>query len=285
MFGSLPVHARSGNAPFASVAAAQGKPWRTLLIRPQPGHPGEVNPPDYLIMDLFWMPVVDPYAISEPLSTAGKVNLNYQIQPFTYIRRATGLIGLLRSERITAVQPGAASVYKTGAGAMATRFGINVHETLKQFDRKFASGELFLTEAQLASIHLVPAGQSLNADGSNADAVLSSYWNSRRLTGDNVRERPYTNLIARATARSNTFTIHYRVEALKKRIGSPPDIWSEGQDLVTASQRGSTTIERYVNPQDSAIPDYASLSVPIAPAHSLPNFYRWRILAEQQFNP
>jgi hypothetical protein len=31
------------------------------------------------------MPVVEPYAISEPLSVAGRVNLNYQIVPFTNI--------------------------------------------------------------------------------------------------------------------------------------------------------------------------------------------------------
>ena len=31
------------------------------------------------------MPFVEPYLISEPLSTAGRVNLNYQIAPFSYI--------------------------------------------------------------------------------------------------------------------------------------------------------------------------------------------------------
>ncbi len=51
MFGSLPVHTYSGNKPFVSVNAAHGKPWRTLLFRPQPGHPGGVDPPDSLIMD------------------------------------------------------------------------------------------------------------------------------------------------------------------------------------------------------------------------------------------
>ena len=51
-------------------------------------HPGGENPPDHLFLDLFWMQVVEPYAISEPFSTAGKVNLNYQMLPFRNIRRA-----------------------------------------------------------------------------------------------------------------------------------------------------------------------------------------------------
>jgi uncharacterized protein (TIGR02600 family) len=55
-------------------------PWQTLLFRPaaltSSTHPGLNNPPDYLLLDLFNMPVVEPYAIGEPLSTAGRVNMN-----------------------------------------------------------------------------------------------------------------------------------------------------------------------------------------------------------------
>ena len=42
-------------------------------------------------LDLFTMPVVEPYAISDPFSTDGKVNLNYQIMPFGYLKRSTAL--------------------------------------------------------------------------------------------------------------------------------------------------------------------------------------------------
>src|SRR6202012_3258377 len=62
------------------------------------------NPPDHLYMDLFTMPVVEPYPISEPFSTAGKINLNYQIMPFgDYITRDTALRSLLRSEQLTLI--------------------------------------------------------------------------------------------------------------------------------------------------------------------------------------
>ena len=68
-------------------------PWQTLLFHPRPEdttHPGFgtprvpaagqgfTMPPDHLIADLFWMPVVEPYAISQPFATNGKINLNFQ---------------------------------------------------------------------------------------------------------------------------------------------------------------------------------------------------------------
>ncbi len=76
------------------------RPWQTLLFCPNPAseannsgapiHPGfgwtasaATNappykiPPDHALLDFFTMPIVQPYAISEPFSTAGKVNMNY----------------------------------------------------------------------------------------------------------------------------------------------------------------------------------------------------------------
>ena len=83
-------------------------PWQTLLFRPDielarkaqidrdRQHYGSRYPRDHLFMDMFWMPVVQPYAISEPFETKGKINMNYQILPFTYITRATALHALLQ---------------------------------------------------------------------------------------------------------------------------------------------------------------------------------------------
>ncbi|MEI6494040.1 MAG: Verru_Chthon cassette protein A, partial [Verrucomicrobiota bacterium] len=86
LFGSLP----SGITPLSSVGATGTQaPWQTLLFCPNPpaknNHPGlavvgTVGPgpnarppfptaPDHLFLDNFWMPVVEPYAISEPFST------------------------------------------------------------------------------------------------------------------------------------------------------------------------------------------------------------------------
>ena len=62
MFGSLPSRTRLNI------------PWLTLLFRPhQEDHPGQdsdLGVPDHLWLDYWWMPVVEPYAISEPFATA-----------------------------------------------------------------------------------------------------------------------------------------------------------------------------------------------------------------------
>ena len=113
-------------------------PWQTLLFRPADAdrHHGAKSPPDHLWMDYFWMPVVQPYAISEPFSTAGKVNLNYQILPFTYIRRATPMHAVMKAEKLLAIPASAASRYKDGAGNQQWRHFINIDETLRQWERK-----------------------------------------------------------------------------------------------------------------------------------------------------
>ncbi|HSI84973.1 MAG TPA: Verru_Chthon cassette protein A, partial [Candidatus Methylacidiphilales bacterium] len=108
MFGSLPSQV------FAN------KPWQTLLFRPGPaGHPGlgvqttpntalpaappYTAPPDHLLMDLFNMPVVEPYAISTPLATAGRINMNHLIVPFTYINRDTGLRAAMKNMKVACI--------------------------------------------------------------------------------------------------------------------------------------------------------------------------------------
>ena len=116
MFGSLPT------------GVIANHPWQTLLFRPAksyfPGgnnhpqghlrrypvdgtapYPPYTTPPDHCLLDLFWMPSVQPYPISQPFATAGKINLNYQIAPFTYIERSTGMRAVLKSVKITALDP------------------------------------------------------------------------------------------------------------------------------------------------------------------------------------
>ena len=91
------------------------------------GHPGFAILRDHLFLDLWTMPVVEPYAISEPFSTAGKVNLNYQIAPFTYITRSTALRAVLKSTRITAIP---SLVDRGNGGANIYRKEINRDQTL-----------------------------------------------------------------------------------------------------------------------------------------------------------
>ena len=116
---------------------------------------------------------------------------------------------------------------------------------------------------------------------------MSSWWGSYRGTGDNSKERSYARIFPKLTTKSNTYTVHYRVEVLKKNPNSSTqNTWTEGTDKVISTYRGSTTIERYVNPRDSGLPDYASITpLPPTGSNALPNFYKFRILGERQFNP
>ena len=270
MFGSLPTGVNSGD------------PYQTLLFRPQTGHPGSADPKDHLWTDLFWMPVVEPYAVSEPFSTGGKINLNYEILPFRHIKRSTALVGLMRSERIPLIPLTSANRYKHDVTPVAAgpdqprRPLIDIPKTLAQFQTTFDSGDIFRSPSQICDIHLIPVGETL------ASISSPSFWKSTfALTGDNSRERPYTNLLGRLTTKSNTYTVHYRVQSLKKGPLSDPGAWNESTDRVLAESRGSTLIERYINPNDPAIPDYATATNPA----DLGTFYKWRVVNKRNFAP
>jgi uncharacterized protein (TIGR02600 family) len=313
MFGSIPT------------GAVRNKPWQTLLFRPDPGnHPGAQSLPDYLLLDLFWMPVVEPYAISEPFSTNGKVNMNYQIMPFGgYLHRSTALRGVLQTQELVILPnslayTGTANATTGYAGLSASsttddeykkyaagndvrsfstnsiRSTLNLSRTtgtLRTFENLFAENEIFRSETQICSVPLIPLNATLRAPISPqttwSEQFERDYWDTRRLAGDNSREMPYTQLLPRLTTRSNTYTVHYRVQSLKKVPSTDSGVWTEGKDKVTSELRGSRTIERYLDPNDALIPDYAAefSANPAATPKTLDAFYRWRTLYNRTFAP
>ncbi len=288
MFGSLPTGVK------------EGIPWRTLLFRPQKNRPRDASgPKDYLLLDLFSMPVVEPYAISEPFSTAGKVNMNYQILPFTYITRNSSVRAVLGSELIARIPKKAAglitgnatqSYYKVPYGNLPVsggaqtsptmaRLPLNLSDTdgtLRQFKSKFDSWDIFKSPSEICDVYLVPEGYSWASDNA-ADAGW--YGDDFAMVGDNVRERPYANIYPRLTTQSNTFTVHYTVQALKN-ANSDPAVWDEKKGAILGEFRGATTIERFIDPSNNSIPDYAT----DVNAPSLETFYQWRTIRNQAFS-
>ncbi|XHR30629.1 MAG: Verru_Chthon cassette protein A [Chthoniobacteraceae bacterium] len=293
MFGSL------------STGVIHQLPWQTLLFRPGPGlagltyHPGESGrkydgslltdaPPDHLLLDLFWMPSVSPYAISEPFSTAGKINLNYQIVPFTYINRSSALRSVLASEKIAVIGKNDASQYKKyvsyggGQGMQRNaRIPIDISETLKQFDKKFrpdgdiGNGSLFRSASEICDMFLIPQGYTLS------DFPSKWYGDDFALVGDNVRERPYANIYSRVTTKSNTYIVHFTVQALKN-VSTDATQWDETRGAVIGEYRGSSILERYLDPNDSNLTnsDFASSTASI-----LESFYKWRVVRNSRFSP
>ncbi len=289
MFGSIPT------------GVQRMQPWQSLLFNPHPEdantsfpHPGLASPPDHLLADLFWMPVVEPYAISQPFSTAGKINLNYQIVPFTYINRKTGMYAALKSTKILAIPPSAGPTYKlyiTANGSSQlntpeiplTRKPVDVGATLTVCDSKFANGDIYKSATEISGINLVPMGQSAS--------TMASFWQANSLTGNNVRDEPYVDVYPRLTTKSNTFTVHYRVQSLKKTPATAAGVFADPsgsatrKDVVLAEYRGSTTIERYIdlNPSTQAkmpLPDFAK-----EPTKNIGPYYRFRVVGTRRFSP
>lgn len=278
IFGSLP----SGINP---AQPAQSVLWQTLLFCPYPAvdisHPGFVSPPDHLILDNFWMPVVEPYAISTSMATAGKINLNDQIAPFTYLHRNTALRTLLDDLRIPAIPVSAASTYKSSGTARTSIWNkVDENATIAQIENRFAnnSADAYLSESEICTVPLVPLGQASD-NVADTQAALDSFWNgfaaAGGLTGDNLRELPYAQLYGRLTTRSNSYTVHVRVQVLQKSPHDPnQNVWNEGVDLVRGDWRGSYEIERYLDPAATA---------PVA--GSPLRLYKFRIVSSRRFAP
>jgi uncharacterized protein (TIGR02600 family) len=274
MFGSLPTGVRSN------------VPWRTLLFRPNTEHFGAPNNPetgdipDHLFMDLFWMPVVEPYAISMPFATRGKINLNYQIIPFDNIKRATALHALMKAERVLAIPTGAGATYKT-AGKDEWRHEINAYETLEQAEDRFEDNRIFRSPSEICELYLVPKNESIGSRSGKDYPSMRTFWEAHKLTGDNVKERPYANMYPRLTTKSNVFKVHMIVQTLKKVRSSKVDVFDPDKDKVSGQWSGSAIIERFIDPNDERIPDYRGDRNFRQP--SLENFYNYRVLHVKQF--
>jgi uncharacterized protein (TIGR02600 family) len=301
MFGSLPtgVPLTTPAGTAYTTTPATPVPWQTLLFRPQAGHFGENAPEDELLLDWFWMPVVEPYSISTTLATAGKVNMNCQIAPFTYMTRYTALMGVLGSEYVIAVPTSAGPTYKSfNAPATSYRTPVKVLEsdnvtpadtdgTLRPFKDRFASGKIFKSAAEICDIYLVPQGQSWTnwalAGSPSSTSDAETFWSNNKLSGDNTRERPYNGLYSRLTTKSNTYTVHVRAQTLTMPSNGTPGQWVENPQLITSEYRGSVTINRYLDPQDPNIPDFAASSNLLK--YSIDSYYKYRVLETRRFLP
>jgi uncharacterized protein (TIGR02600 family) len=247
------------------------------------------------------MPVVEPYAISEPSSTDGKVNLNFQIAPFTYIERSTGLHAALKALKIPALRDTSAPSYKREfsseeiSGNPSWRHDVDVEATVAGMkDRRFGpDGQGFRSASEITTVFLVPKTNASGVAGPAGSTPLQRYnntanwWDDKKLTGDNLRESPYNQIYSRVTTKSNTYRIHFRVQALKQVSGwrTSPALWAtwdETRDQILSEQRGSAVIERYVDPSDDQIPDFA---LPVNYDKNLSDRYRWRTLEQRQFLP
>ncbi len=293
MFGSLPT------GQFSM------KPWQTLLFRPgYAPHKGIQKPADHLLLDLFQMAVVEPYAISEPLSSTGKVNLNTRLAPYgyvpatgagnpvtspAYIERTTGLHAVLKGMYQMAVPNGTpesahSETPLTGAAnASILRWPIDPYKTISD---GIIKKNYFKTASEICDIDLLMVGRALTGSPTAASSASNrqSFWEQHNMTGDNMRERPYSHIYPRLTTKSNTFTVHVRAQSVSKRSRKNWDVFDEADDLVTGEYRGSTTIERFIDPNDDLLSNFDAVTEIKKPTVSnMEAFYRFRITGSKQF--
>lgn len=208
-------------------------------------------PADHHWLDLFWMPPAQPGHLTEDWSTAGKVNMNYEMIPFNHIKRSTALHAVLKSERLLCIPNEAGRTYKKQNNVLTWRKHIDADETLKAFEAKFANGDHFLTESEICEQFLIPEGETWDANGEN----IRAFWDQHRLTGDNSLERPYANIYPRLTTRSNVFRIHMRLELLDDvQLNADGQITEPG--TVRNTYRGNTVVERFLDTTDPQLPKY-----------------------------
>jgi hypothetical protein len=147
---------------------------------------------------------------------------------------------------------------------------------LTPFRTKFAQGEVFITPSEITELYLVP-----NLSGETY-STMPAYWNRHRLTGENIKERPYSHIYPRLTTKSNVFNVHYRVQVLRKPKGQDADanVWNEESARILAEARGNTLIERYIDMNQASIPDYATDA-----GVNAEGLYRIRVLLNKEFSP
>jgi uncharacterized protein (TIGR02600 family) len=236
IFGSLPVFDRNWNTASPATTLTTSS-WRTLQFSPNPNAlstsyaatrnlnagyseggapPNSTLVPDHLLLDFFMMPVVEPYPISDPFSTAGKVNMNYRIAPFVQITRDAALRGVLKPVLITAVDESALGYQKmpdsanagnssttlniasnstgvywtnslltmaTNSGNFCYQYPIHLNETLKQFTNRFGANDLFRSPSEICTIWLYPAAQPTTSSPLVNTNLLS---NTITYTSDNA---------------------------------------------------------------------------------------------------
>ncbi len=161
-----------------------------------------------------------------------------------------------------------------GAGGLRRRHLLT--KTLADFEAKFKSNEIFKSATQFCEMNLVPPEVA-------GTAGMKAFWQANHLTGDNLREKPCVDIYPRLTTKSNTFTVHVRVQTLRKARGTPAEQWVPSRDQIAGEYRGSSLIERYIDLNDPNLPDFAKVfsQTPTDPTLNSDLYYRMRVVSKR----
>ncbi len=186
-----------------------------------------------------------------------------------------------------------------GGTGVSARRNIDADNTIRQIEDRLQKNQPFISASEICDIPLIPADQTApNTTYMNLgitkttplsifDTRLKAFWAAHLLTGDNSLERPYSMIYPRITTRSNSYTVHVRVQVLKK-IATDKDqyVFKDGRDQVSGEFRGSFALERYLDPNLAGFvkgPSQTPVSETDPDAVLGP--YRFRVVSSKQFVP
>ncbi len=81
--------------------------------------------------------------------------------------------------------------------------------------------------------------------------------------------------------------VHFRVQTLIKNSKNPAGVFDTASgDAIGGEYRGSSIVERYVDPNDKTVPDFAAGSNSFTQAGTtLDAYYRYKVTRTKSFNP
>ena len=196
-----------------------------------------------------------------------------------YIRRDTGLRAVMRATKMMAVDTGAANGAHDETpvpNGTKFRYDIDLDNTIAKIEQRFMDKDrgLFRSASEICTVDLFPVGKAVT--------TWNDFWEKQNTqTGDNMRERPYAHIYPRVTTKSNVFTVHMRCQTIQQGLRKKGDSYAfdEKKDRVLAEYRGSSTIERFVDPNDPDLKDYDYKKTSVDP------YYRFRVVDTKHFSP
>jgi len=192
-----------------------------------------------------------------------------------------------------------ANVEQSGMPDTSIRFKIDAAATVKLLNQHIADkqGKPLIAESEICEIPLVPLtnddGTPLVSSNDSATTIKSkveTFWSQHKLTGDNLLERPYAHIYPRVTTKSNTYTVHVRVQRIQvSPAGLQAGEFGTGKGAVTGEFRGSFTIERFLEPNSDSlvIDEGAGNLVPVSDENdsgAILGPYKFRVLSSKQLS-
>ena len=148
-------------------------------------------------------------------------------------------------------------------------------------NEKFANGDVFRSASEICEMYLVPEGKVWEGRED-----MKSFWNRHRLTGDNVKERPYTNMYPRLTVTvqhfQGAFVCSVSDQGPRARRPMCGKLDAMSSPVNTAAPQLSNARSVQTTPTSPTTPSRFQRQAELPP---LDQYYTYRIVNVKRFAP